>query len=66
MSDGKIELPNETPPEGYVNMAFAVNLKGGKDHIQYVGPLKEEVVRKMLALLGAEIFPEDPELAQLR
>jgi hypothetical protein len=59
MSKWRLPLPKETPPAGEVNIAFAVK-QPGKGRIEYVGPLKEDVAAKILALLGAELFQAAP------
>lgn len=55
MSNPKIPLPTAAPEAGEVNIAFAVKLKSG--HIEYVGPIEEELAKQMLALLGKRLFP---------
>jgi hypothetical protein len=55
MSKHKIPLSTAPLEPGEVNIAFAIKLGAG--HVQYVGPIEEDIAKQMLALLGKRLFP---------
>lgn len=51
----KIPLPRLAPPDGEVNIAFAVRIPG-EFRMEYVGPLEEESARQIMQILAKRIF----------
>ena len=57
-----VSLPRDKPPEGDVNMAFAVKIPG-KFRFEYVGPIDEDSAKQILLILAKRVFPAEAAAA---